>query len=147
MASATASIPRFLLPQSGLIWRRVPASAASRQSRIFLRLSTSSSNPTGQRVLEKPERFNPPSHGSRLPRKTTPRHYGGNLSAEEVKVQRQTDYPGMMAPEGTWAHWFIHNRWIHVAITVVRSPPTPPPIPLSRPLADRAFLTHLGREP
>ncbi|GAB1313259.1 Major facilitator superfamily protein [Madurella fahalii] len=118
MASATASIPRFLLPQSGLIWRRVPTSAASAPRHIFLRLSSSSSKPAGQRVLEKPERFNPPSHGSRLPRKTTPRHYGGDLSDDEVKVQRQTDYPGMMAPQGTWAHWFFHSRWIHVAITV-----------------------------
>jgi hypothetical protein len=72
-------------------------------------------------VLAKPERFNPPSHGARLPKKTPPRHYGGDLSAAEIRVQQQTDYPGMAPPKGTWAHWFIHNRWLHVAITVVRS--------------------------
>ncbi|KAL2256183.1 hypothetical protein VTK26DRAFT_2057 [Humicola hyalothermophila] len=153
MVSTTpASIPRFLLPQSGLIWRRVAAGRSAGPSttssvsapasrRILLRLASSGSSssdsqqagrfsrpsqqtsqepsPSGQRVLAKPERFNPPSHGARLPRKnSTPRHYGGELSTEEVKAQEQRDYPGMMAPKGTRAYWFWHSRWIHVAITV-----------------------------
>ena len=138
MASATASIPRFLLPQSGLIWRRAaaataPSSASSGPGpvgRIFLRLaSTSKPNaPSGAgRVLAKPERFNPPSHGARLPKKGIPRHYGGDLSAAEVKAQTVREYPGMAPPKHTRAHWFLHNRWIHVVITVVRFlfPPTP----------------------
>ncbi|KAL2015977.1 hypothetical protein VTK56DRAFT_4490 [Thermocarpiscus australiensis] len=144
MAPATASVPRFLLPQSGLIWRRrlvagprapcrsgsgsasasASASASPRVSfRLFSRSSSkpsksAASNPTGQPVLAKPERFTPPSHGSRLPKKAPPRHYGGDLSAEEVQTQKQKDYPGMMAPEGTWAYWFWHSRWIHVVLTV-----------------------------
>ncbi|KAK4038700.1 hypothetical protein C8A01DRAFT_47722 [Parachaetomium inaequale] len=123
MASATASIPRFLLPQSGLIWRRAaaPSSASSGPSRIFLRLaSTSKPNPPsgGPRVLAKPERFNPPSHGARLPKKGIPRHYGGDLSAAEVTAQTVREYPGMPPPKHTRAHWFLHNRWIHVVITV-----------------------------
>ncbi len=135
MASATSSIPRFLLPQSGLIWRRavsVPAPAPSRASaasnprRIFLRLASSSSGKqpaSGPRVLAKPERFNPPSHGSRLPKKTPPRHYGGDLSAAEATAQAAREYPGMPPPKHTAAHWFLHNRWIHVVITVVRQHP------------------------
>ncbi len=137
MASATSSIPRFLLPQSGLIWRRTailpapaPAPASvSRPRRIFLRLASSSSSkqpPSGPRVLAKPERFNPPSHGARLPRKTPPRHYGGDLTADEVTAQAAREYPGMPPPKHTAAHWFLHNRWIHVVITVVRLPPQPP---------------------
>ncbi|KAK4132874.1 hypothetical protein BT67DRAFT_463243 [Trichocladium antarcticum] len=126
MASAAATIPRFLLPQSGLIWRRVvaatpaPPPSASASRRVFLRFasSSSSSSKPGPRILEKPERFNPPSHGARLPKKTTPRHYGGDLSADEIKVQAQTDYPMMMAPKGSRAYWFWHSRWIHVVITV-----------------------------
>ncbi|KAK4240255.1 hypothetical protein C8A03DRAFT_13416 [Achaetomium macrosporum] len=127
MASTRTSIPRFLLPQSGLIWRRAapsPSGSASASRRILLRLASSSSssstpsNPSGPRVLAKPERFNPPSHGSRLPKKTPPRHYGGDLSFEEAAAQAQRDYPGMPPPPNTRAYWFIHNRWIHVFITV-----------------------------
>lgn len=144
MASTTASIPRFLLPQSGLIWRRAgpspSAAAGSAPARIYLRLASSSSKqapPSGPRVLAKPERFNPPSHGARLPKKTPPRHYGGDLSAEEVTAQEVREYPGMAPPKNTRAYWFLHSRWIHVAITVVRlSPhsrrPRPPP-PASHP--------------
>ncbi|KAK4243745.1 hypothetical protein C7999DRAFT_17951 [Corynascus novoguineensis] len=130
MTSATASIPRFLLPQSGLIWRRGAVSATASASvspsrgRILLRLASSSSsnaNPaasSGPRVLAKPERFNPPSHGSRLPKRTTPRHYGGDLSFEEASAQVSREYPGLPPPPNTFAHWFLHNRWIHVVITV-----------------------------
>ncbi|KAH6640786.1 hypothetical protein F5144DRAFT_561638 [Chaetomium tenue] len=121
MASATASIPRFLLPQSGLIWRRAgpTPTSASAPGRIFLRFASTKPNPpTGGRVLAKPERFNPPSHGARLPKNTPPRHYGGELSYEEASAQAVKDYPGMAPPEHTIAHRFLHNRWIHVVITV-----------------------------
>ena len=70
-------------------------------------------------VLEKPLKFNPPSHGSRLPKKRIPQHYGGQLSQEEIKAQDRRDYPTMMPPQGTWAHWFWTNRTIHVVITAV----------------------------
>jgi hypothetical protein len=126
MATTTASIPRFLLPQSGLIWRRAGPSSAP--SRLFLRLSSTGNSkppPSGPRVLAKPERFNPPSHGSRLPKKTPPRHYGGDLSAEEATAQAARDYPGLPPPQHTRAHWFLHSRWIHVVITVVRFPASP----------------------
>ncbi|EAQ86637.1 hypothetical protein CHGG_07890 [Chaetomium globosum CBS 148.51] len=121
MASTTTSIPRFLLPQSGLIWRRaapIPTSASA-PGRIFLRLASTKPNPPpGGRVLAKPERFNPPSHGARLPKNTPPRHYGGELSYEEASAQAVRDYPGMAPPEHTMAHRILHNRWIHVVITV-----------------------------
>ncbi|KAH6850913.1 hypothetical protein B0I37DRAFT_124330 [Chaetomium sp. MPI-CAGE-AT-0009] len=121
MASATASIPRFLLPQSGVIWRRAAPTptSASAPSRIFLRLASTKPNPPPvRRVLAKPERFNPPSHGARLPKNTPPRHYGGDLSYEEVSAQAVRDYPGLEPPKNTFAHRFLHNRWIHVVITV-----------------------------
>jgi hypothetical protein len=140
MALATTTIPRFLLPQSGLIWRRAapslspsapgPASAsASASRRIFLRLASSSKPPaSGPRVLAKPERFTPPSHGARLPKKGGPRHYGGDLSTEEVAAQVVREYPGMPPPPNSRVHWFLSSRWIHVVITVVRFPwPSPSP--------------------
>ncbi|AEO71414.1 uncharacterized protein THITE_64049, partial [Thermothielavioides terrestris NRRL 8126] len=121
--ASPASIPRFLLPQSGQIWRRAapsPSAAAAVSRRVFARLSSSkpSKAPPSPRVLAKPERFTPPSHGSRLPKKTPPRHYGGELSAEEVAAQAQRDYPGLPPPPNSRAHWFLHSRWIHVVITV-----------------------------
>ncbi|KAK4142986.1 uncharacterized protein C8A04DRAFT_37857 [Dichotomopilus funicola] len=134
MASTTTSIPRFLLPQSGLIWRRavrvpLPARVRSRTpsssptpNRIFLRLASSSSSDSSSNdkanTLAKPERFNPPSHGSRLPRGTPPRHYGGELNYQEAKAQASRDYPGLPPPRNSIAHWFLNNRWIHVVITV-----------------------------
>ncbi|KAI0859289.1 hypothetical protein F4860DRAFT_269033 [Xylaria cubensis] len=74
-------------------------------------------DPSKPIVLEKPERFNPPSHGSRLPR-STPRHYGGSLTAEEVQAQNQRTYPGLPPPPNTWSHRFINSRGIHMFITL-----------------------------
>lgn len=69
-------------------------------------------------VLEKPDKFRPPSHGSRLPKNSTPRHYGGSLSAAEVQAQKVKDYPGLPPPENTWAHWFFTNKTIHLVLTL-----------------------------
>ncbi|KAI0593734.1 hypothetical protein F4775DRAFT_586573 [Biscogniauxia sp. FL1348] len=74
-------------------------------------------DPSKPIVLEKPERFNPPSHGARLPR-SMPKHYGGPATADEVKAQRARSYPGLPPPENSWSHWFIHSRGIHLFITL-----------------------------
>lgn len=76
-------------------------------------------------VLEKPLKFNPPSHGSRLRKNTMPKHYGGVTTAEERAAQRIRSYPGIMAPEGTWSHWFWHSKSLHVFISMVRKLPPP----------------------
>ena len=140
--AATTSISRFLLPQNGLIWRNLGAGAGAGRSsslRVPLRFASSSSSPTPgpdpglglkrkpqqqqPQVLAKPERFNPPSHGARLPRSKTgspaSRHYGGDLSKEELVAQLRKEYPGLMAPGGTWAYRIIYSRWIHLTITIV----------------------------
>lgn len=77
-------------------------------------------DPSKPIVLEKPERFNPPSHGARLPR-STPKHYGGPLTHDEIQTQKTKDYPGLPPPPNTWSHWFINNRHIHMFITLVRT--------------------------
>ena len=119
--ATTTSLPRFLLPQSGLIWRGV-SGAASKGSRITVRFSSSTTKP-GPRILEKPERFNPPSHGARLPRKgAIPRHYGGDISKEEAGAQIRKEYPGLTPPTGTWAHKIIYSKWIHLTFTLVSLP-------------------------
>lgn len=108
-----AVIPRFLLPLQGPLWRgiRIPLS-----QNVHIRFA-STDKPI---VLEKPARFNPPSHGSRLKRNALPKHYGPALTEDEVAAQSKRSYPGMMAPEGTWAHWFWHSRLLHTFITMVR---------------------------
>ena len=78
----------------------------------------STTPPPKPRVLEKPERFNPPSHPSRL--RTKPRQYPGPpLSEHERKAQTKRKYPHMMPPEGTFMHWFLTSRALHTWITLV----------------------------
>lgn len=72
-------------------------------------------------TLEKPSKFTPPSHPSRLPRRAArasalPTYGLSDKEKEESKVKR---YPHMMPPEGTFLHWFLTNRSIHVWITMV----------------------------
>lgn len=134
MASTTTSIPRFLLPQAGLLWRRFRVPSAASSGSIIIRYA-STSPPKGSKpiVLEKPARFNPPSHGSRLPKKQIPRHYGGELSFEEAQAQKKKDYPGLPPPPDTWTHWFWNSRAFHLTLTMVSPPlpllPTPNPFP------------------
>lgn len=207
MTSKTMStIPRFLLPQHGPIWRATTTattttrpvaaafnaaqtanrsrassskSAAARAANAsaptkppHAKSSSPSSRPGAQQhntetargssatdaansmpaslrgpiVLEKPERFNPPSHGRRLAR-STPRHYGGAPSEEEIQAQRARSYPGLPPPPNTWSHWFINSRGVHLFITLVRInqsalrplplPPSLPSTPLKRPSQKR----------
>ncbi|KUI58745.1 hypothetical protein VP1G_06009 [Cytospora mali] len=124
MASSYSAIPRFLLPQSGRIWQRANLGNKLRSSDLSaVRYASGVSRDAKGKpiVLEKPERFNPPSHGARLPRKTRPQqhqHYGGSLSPEDIAAQKRKEYPGLPAPEGTWGHWFWHSRAIHLSITM-----------------------------
>ncbi|KAB5582377.1 hypothetical protein GE09DRAFT_1211028 [Coniochaeta sp. 2T2.1] len=121
MANTTTSIPRFLLPQTGLLWRRFPVHNATSSGSILIRYASSTAPPPPKGkpiVLEKPARFNPPSHGSRLPKKQLPRHYGGELTFEETQAQRKKDYPGLPPPPDTWAHWFWNSRAFHLTITM-----------------------------
>jgi len=73
--------------------------------------------PPKPRVLEKPERFNPPSHPARI--RSKPKYYGPDLSEHERKAQKTRRYPHMMPPEGTFMFWFLTNRNLHLYITLV----------------------------
>lgn len=105
------TIPRFLLPQRGSIWT---------QPSLSIR-NASHKAPKKPLVLEKPARFNPPSHGAKQA-KGPPRYLypGPQLSAEQAAAQKTKKYPTMMPPEGSFMHWFLHNRAIHLWITLVR---------------------------
>ncbi|KAI9776192.1 MAG: hypothetical protein M1839_000513 [Geoglossum umbratile] len=79
-------------------------------------LSTHTKPGKAAAVLEKPAKFNPPSHGSR---RAAPRSYPGPpLSAKEKAAQQTNKYPNMMPGEGTFMRWFLTNRGLHVYITL-----------------------------
>ncbi|PHH89349.1 hypothetical protein CDD83_6223 [Cordyceps sp. RAO-2017] len=111
-------IPRFLLPARGPLWRGLHIPPSMQVIRV--RYASAGRPPAAPKpvVLEKPAKFNPPSHGSRLRRGATPKHYGPQLTAAEVAAQNKRHYPGLMAPEGSWSHWFWHSRLLHTVITM-----------------------------
>ena len=100
-------------------------SLVQRPSRIpaFQRRNASSTttDPNKPIVLDKPDKFRPPSHGQRLPR-GRPRTSGYNQAstAKEQESQRTRRYPHTFPNEGTVMHRFLTNRRIHLFITVVR---------------------------
>ena len=124
----SAPIPRFLLPRGYMRpyapytpYAQLPklvklSQTAHRTPPICRNASASTSKP---RVLEKPTRFNPPSHGKRL-KKQTPRQYGPQLTGEQKTEQETKRYPRMMPPEGTFMHWFLTSQGIHTFIALVR---------------------------
>ncbi|XWW97802.1 hypothetical protein V2A60_005789 [Cordyceps javanica] len=126
MTASKSVIPRFLLPLQGPLWRGfgMPPPVAAAQPFVLVRYGSSSSSVRADGkpiVLEKPAKFNPPSHGSRLKSKgaaALPRHYSPPLSEVEVKARSQRNYPGTMAPAGSWQHWFWHSKLLHTFITM-----------------------------
>ncbi|RKF61469.1 putative major facilitator superfamily protein [Erysiphe neolycopersici] len=103
----------IILNRNRIIW---PAPVGRRLIPIY-RLIRNSSSRAYPHVLEKPEKFNPPSHGSRL-RNPTTRYYGPQMTAEELAQQKSKKYPNMMPPEGTFMHWFLHNKLIHLWLSM-----------------------------
>lgn len=110
----TQSLPRYQIPKT----LRQHTASNHRAFTTSPRMSSSSSAITDKsRILEKPARFNPPSHGSRRVR---PRAYPGpRLSEAEVEQQRTKRYPNMMPPEGSFMFRVLTNRSLHLWITLV----------------------------
>lgn len=69
-------------------------------------------------LLDKPSKYNAPSHPTRHNKKS-PRQYGPSLTAKEKEAQSKKRYPYMFPPEGTFLHWFLRDRFIHVWIILV----------------------------
>lgn len=109
MAVKQAILP-FLLPRPSLQWQPILRST----------VRYASNKPDGQIVLEKPAKFNPPSHGSKLRRPGGPKivDYGPQLSKDELAAQQKKKYPTMMPPEETFLHWFLTSRGIHAWISL-----------------------------
>ncbi|KAK2752216.1 hypothetical protein FQN55_008106 [Onygenales sp. PD_40] len=125
-------IPPFLLPQ-GISKRTLHLLTARngpfkpQQQQLRQRSTTTRSSPSTNsksnngRVLEKPDRFRPPSHPSRrvMNARSEPRNYPGPaLSAKEVEEKKTKRYPNMFPPEGTVMHKFLTSKGIHVWISM-----------------------------
>ncbi|KAF1974962.1 hypothetical protein BU23DRAFT_530682 [Bimuria novae-zelandiae CBS 107.79] len=128
------SIPRFLLPRATLLPRPQPRAIIPLPAATILRYASSSSSPKTlseqfqkrQRhqqkappVIPQPDKYRPPSHGARTPRsETSYRTYGPPLTEDDKIRMRTKKYPNMMSPEGTFSHWFLNNRAIHLWISM-----------------------------
>jgi len=93
--------------------------------------SSSASDPPPkpkQVVLEKPDKFRPPSHAARRNARSTTGMYGGGaafnqeMSEAERLRSMQKKYPHMFPNEGTTMHWFLTTKWVHVFISLVGLP-------------------------
>lgn len=121
------SIPPFLLPR-GLPTRTTLRTLQSRKLSSTPVLSARNKKPetNKSRILEKPDKFRPPSHPQRLvtPVARTPSgqplNYGPRLSSAEREAQNKKQYPNMFPPEGTVMFKFLTSRWIHIWIAMVR---------------------------
>ena len=122
-----ATIPRWLLPRGAahiepphiFSYAAVVPQYSHRATPYYRACRYASDAPSKPRVLEKPLKFNRPSHPARLNR-APPRQYPGPpLSAPQLEAQKTKKYPNMMPPEGSFMHWFLTNRAIHLWITLV----------------------------
>ena len=107
----TALKPARDLPTIFALQRRAP--------RLSIR-NASTAIPPKTIVLEKPDKFRPPSHPQRLNRKPPRQYPGPPLSESERQAQKTRRYPHMFPNEGTPLHWFLTNKWIHMWISLVR---------------------------
>lgn len=95
-----------------------------------------------QILLEKPDKFRPPSHPARRVLQTRngrlvnpgPINYPGpKLSEKEKEELKHRRYPHMFPPEGTVMFKFLTNRWIHVWIAMVCLVLSPSPTYINSP--------------
>jgi hypothetical protein len=135
------SIPRFLLPRGPLLLRpqtrlllqnpallRHASTPAKGLSAEFLRRrAAQQQKEKAPPVIPQPDKFRPPSHSARKPnRNLENRIYGAPVSEEDKKRMATKKYPNMMSPEGTFSYWFLHNKAIHLYITMVHPTFTTP---------------------
>lgn len=122
--------PYSTIPSSDALLEQSLRRRSPLLQRLFLQtrrhLSSSSHHahpqkPTITPTLEKPDKFRPPSHPSRLNARRVPRHYQGPpLPEAEKEAQMTRKYPHMFPNEGTRMHWFLTNKSIHLWISLVR---------------------------
>lgn len=125
--AAPSTIPSFLLPRGGLSksslqYLRITPRRTLLRHANFSSSRTSHAAPTKPRVLEKPDKFRPPSHPARrvVNLNKSPRNYPGPPpTAKEIEDRKTKRYPNMFPPEGTVLFKFLTNKGIHVWISMV----------------------------
>lgn len=123
-------LPRFLLRAARLTPSLAPTtttrsvSSARQLSAEFERRRAAAAG-TKHKVMPQPDAYRPPSHGKTVRRADAGlgNVYGPKLSEADRKKMAAKKYPNMMSPEGTFSHWFLNNRVIHLWITMVPSHP------------------------
>jgi hypothetical protein len=141
--ATSQSIPRFLLPRGPLLLRPQTRLLLQQHTTFLRHASTtppkglsaeflkrraaqqqkSAQIPKATPVIPQPDKYRPPSHSARKPnRNLENKIYGAPVSEEDKKRMATKKYPNMMSPEGTFSHWFFHNKSIHLWITLVRIP-------------------------
>lgn len=125
--ASVVTIPRFLLPRGAALFR--PTQTPARANLIYQCLTSSSSRHAStskakpsSTVLAKPDRFNPPSHPSKLVKSAPIRQYGPAVTEDQKQVHRSKQYPHSAPPKGSFMDRFIHNRVLHTMIALVRLP-------------------------
>jgi hypothetical protein len=126
-------IPTFLLPRgppSTHILRTLqhqPTRAFSATRPAFKKANANANSKP--RVLEKPDKFRPPSHPQRYvapsPKNAPPGQpfeYGPRTTPKQIEEQNTKQYPNMFPPEGTVMHKFLTSKWIHIWIAMVSYP-------------------------
>lgn len=106
---------RTTMPNGG---RHPPQFLLSRRAASSTSSSSGGSKPI---VLEQPDKFRPPSHPARLNRARRPTGgaYNQGPTEQEREKQKTRTYPHMFPNQGTFLHWFLTDRWIHLWITMV----------------------------
>jgi hypothetical protein len=121
------SIPRFLLPGGPSLLRArafplLPITATLRHTSSTGARARTASEQFRKKppVIPQPDKYRPPSHGRRTPRSETQmKSYGPKLSEEDRQRMKTKKYPNMMSPEGSFSHWFLNNRPLHMWISMV----------------------------
>ena len=139
---ARITIPQFLLPRGARSPRtlqtlsRKPISASTSKRNTIRRFSTTpptqktssaNNNNDKHRILEKPDKFRPPSHPQRRvlqPRSSSlgQNYPGPRMTEKEKEEQKKKAYPNMFPPEGTFMHRFLSSRGLHAWIALVALP-------------------------
>lgn len=133
-AASHRAMQTLLRPRLALQYRNLrqspresPATAHSTRLFHISRPAPASNEPSKPIVLEKPDRFRPPSHAARRNARSTTAVYGAGAAYNQGMTERERlasktkSYPNMFPEEGTRMHWFLTTRWVHLFIAMVRS--------------------------
>ncbi|KAK8193701.1 hypothetical protein IWZ00DRAFT_543524 [Phyllosticta capitalensis] len=120
--AASTSIPRALLRLNAsrqLSARPLLQTPSALHAAAIRYASSKTPSENKPRILEKPDKFRPPSHGAKLPTRKRPTYqYGPSLTPEELEAQKTKKYPNMEPPKGTWAYYLVKSVRFHSFIAL-----------------------------